>query len=475
TAKKEKKDRRDAIATLYPHENRGSSLFGPVRRHSMSPRPSLPDKAKASHSVKSLFPAACRINKFPGNSFCMGRLGNSFAIGCFAAACGVTSALGVDFASEILPILSDKCFACHGPDSADRKGGLRLDTLEGATADLGGYSAVVAGDLEGSEAIYRITTDDPIFVMPPPESHLVLTKEEIAVLSAWVKGGAEYAEHWAFVAPVKSLVPDESGAKHPIDAFIDKRLAESGMERSAPANPHQLVRRVTLDLTGLPPSPEEAAEFISDFEARGEPAYEALLDRLFASPRYGENMALPWLDAARYADTDGYQFDGPREMWPWRDWVINAYNSGMPFDQFTVEQIAGDLLLDATLDQVIATGFNRNHRYNSEEGLVIEEFLLENAVDRVDTTSTLWMGLTAGCARCHDHKYDPISTREYYQLIAFFNSIPEAGRAIKQGNSEPLIAAPSEAQQKITPSSTWSSSCSKRAPGSASTKGMPTK
>lgn len=352
----------------------------------------------------------------------------------------------VDFATEVLPILSDKCFQCHGPDQNHREAELRLDTLEGALTDLGGYAALVPGKPEDSEMIFRIEDEeDP---MPPRKSNLNLSSEEKAILRKWVASGGGYAEHWSFVAPQRPEVPQIEGHDHPIDAFLAARLEKEGLSFAGEASPERLIRRVSLDLTGLPPNPEEVSRFVDDYARRGDPAYLALVDRLLASPRYGENMALPWLDAARFADTDGYQFDGPRYQWRWRDWVIEAYNQHMPFDQFTIEQLAGDLLPDASLDQVIATGFNRNHRYNSEAGLVVEEFLLENAVDRVDTTSTLWMGLTVGCARCHDHKYDPISQKDYYRLIAFFNSVPEGGRAIKQGNSEPVILAPTREQEK---------------------------
>ena len=352
----------------------------------------------------------------------------------------------IDFSSDILPILSDKCFICHGPDEKTLEADLRLDSFEGATRDLGGYAALVPGDPDKSELFFRILdTEDP---MPPTKSKLTLSTVEIDLLRQWIEQGGEYSEHWAFVKPERPSVPKGDYGPHPIDAFIGARLEKENLRFAKETEPERLIRRVTLDLTGLPPTWEEIDAFVSAYEKQGEPAYEALVDRLLRSPRYGETMALPWLEAARFADTDGYQFDGPRHQWRWRDWVIEAYNNHMPFDQFTIEQLAGDLLPNATLDQVIATGFNRNHRYNSEAGLVVEEFLLENAVDRVDTTSTLWMGLTMGCARCHDHKYDPISQKDYYRLIAFFNSVPEAGRAIKQGNSEPVILAPTREQQK---------------------------
>ncbi|MEM7384790.1 MAG: DUF1553 domain-containing protein [Verrucomicrobiota bacterium] len=349
------------------------------------------------------------------------------------------------FSDEILPILSDNCFKCHGPDGNERKGGLRLDTAAGATADLGGYAAVVPGRPEQSRLLTRIHSDDPDAVMPPLDANLTLSPQQKETLKTWIAAGARYEKHWALIAPTKPALPHR--ATHPIDAFVGKKLQKEGLTFSPEARPERLIRRVTLDLTGLPPTIDEVEHFVRAFDREGDLAYEALVDRLLASPRYGETMALAWLEASRFADTDGYQYDGPRHMWRWRDWVIDAYNAKMPFDQFTIEQLAGDLLPNRTLEQHIATGFNRNHRYNSEAGAVVEEFLLENAVDRVDTMSTLWMGLTMGCARCHDHKYDPISQKDYYQLIAFFNSIPESGRAVKSGNSEPVILAPTREQQ----------------------------
>ena len=363
----------------------------------------------------------------------------------FALTLCPAAAAEIDFNRDVRPILSDKCFPCHGPDVEKRDAGLRLDTLDGATADLGGYFAVVPGDVKKSVLLLRIDGDDD--VMPPPDSKLTLSPAEKDTLKRWIAEGAKWAKHWAFVAPQRPDVPQNEFARHPIDAFVAKRLAKAGLSFSPEASPERLIRRATLDLTGLPPTVEEVDAFVAAYQRDGDAAWESLIDRLMGSPRYGETMALPWLDAARYADTDGYQFDGPRYQWRWRDWVINAYNSKMPFDEFTIEQIAGDLLPDATLEQKIATGFNRNHRYNSEAGLVVEEFLLENAVDRVETTGTLWMGLTLSCVRCHDHKYDPFTQRDYYGMIGFFNSIPEAGRAIKEGNSEPLIVAPTNEQQ----------------------------
>lgn len=348
----------------------------------------------------------------------------------------------IQFNRDIRPILSDKCFHCHGPDSATREAGLRLDKEEAAKANNDGVIAFVPGDVANSEALYRVFHDDPIEQMPPAKLKRPLSEREKQLLKRWVEQGAEWEQHWAFIPPTRSEPPvttPANWARNEIDQFVQAKLEAEGLEPSVEAPKTTLIRRVTLDLTGVPPTREEVEAFLADESPN---AYEKVVDRLLASPRYGETMTLPWLDASRFADTDGYQFDGPRSMWRWRDWVINAYNDNLPFDQFAIEQLAGDLLPNATLDQKIATGFNRNHRYNSEAGSVVEEFLLENAVDRVDTASTIFLGLTMGCARCHDHKYDPISQKDYYQLIAFFNSTPEAGRAIKYGNSEPYVTAP---------------------------------
>lgn len=353
----------------------------------------------------------------------------------------------IEFNRDIRPILSDNCFFCHGPDEAERKADLRLDTEEGARADLGGYFAVVSGNPDESELISRIHDNDPDSLMPPPESKRVLTEEEKALLQQWIAEGAEWQKHWAFEQPVKREIPSVSDTDWPIneiDYFVLRRLEQQSMQPSHEADRATLIRRVSLDLTGLPPSVEEVDAFLMDGSQN---AFEKVVDRLLATSAHAEKLAWHWMEAARYADTDGYQNDGPRDMWRWRDWVIDAYRANMPFDQFTVEQLAGDLLESPTRDQIIATGFNRNHRYNSEAGLVLEEFLLENAVDRVDTTMTVWMGLTMGCARCHDHKYDPLTQKDYYQLISYFDNVPESGRAIKYGNSEPWIKAPTKTQE----------------------------
>ncbi|MFT6862623.1 MAG: hypothetical protein ACJAVK_001182 [Akkermansiaceae bacterium] len=353
----------------------------------------------------------------------------------------------VSFNRDVLPILSDACFACHGPDSESREAKLRLDQEEDAKADRDGFPVIVPGQPDKSDLVYRIFNHDPDEVMPPPDSRHQLTATEKQTLRDWIKQGAKWEKHWAFVKPETPKLPTISNPAWPqnsIDHFILHTLDQKQLSPSPEASREKILRRVTLDLTGLPPTLEEVSAFLADKKPQ---AYERAVDRLLASPRYGETMALPWLEAARFADTDGYQYDGPRSMWRWRDWVIHAYNANKPFDQFTIEQLAGDLLPNATLDQQIATGFNRNHRYNSEAGLVVEEFLLENAVDRIDTTSTVWLGLTMGCARCHDHKYDPLSQKNYYEMLSFFNNIPEFGRAVKAGNSEPYILAPTKPQQ----------------------------
>jgi len=373
---------------------------------------------------------------------------------CFVfalAACVVNDPLGadeIDFSRDILPILSDKCFKCHGPDENTREADLRLDTREGLFDERYGVASFVPGKPDQSEAIRRSAADDEDERMPPADAGLDLTMEEIKLLQTWVEQGAKWQQHWSLVPVTRPALPkvsDVAWCRNGIDHFVLSRLDREGLKPATEASKETLIRRVTLDLTGLPPTPAEVDAFLAD-ESPG--AYERVVDRLLRSKRYGEHMALMWLDAARYADTDGYQNDGPRSMWRWRDWVIDAYNDNLPFDRFTIEQLAGDLLPNATLENKIATAFNRNHRYNSEAGLVLEEFLLENAVDRVDTTSTVWMGLTMGCARCHDHKYDPFSQTEYYRLIAYFDNVSESGRAVKFGNSEPWVVAPTEEQQK---------------------------
>jgi len=354
----------------------------------------------------------------------------------------------IDFNRDIRPILADKCWACHGPDAPNKKIKLRLDSEEHAVADLGrGRRAIVPAHPEQSQLAFRVAAEDEAMRMPPVDSGRSLTKREIELLIEWIRQGAEWQRHWAFVAPVKPQLPrvkNSSWPKNAIDYFVLERLEREGLQPSSESGRATLIRRVSLDLTGLPPSPLEVDDFLND---RSPDAYEKVVDRLLSSPRYGERMAFRWLDAARYADTNGYQIDGERSMWRWRDWVIEAFNRNLPFDQFVIEQLAGDLLPSPTFEQKIATAFNRNHRTNAEDGLVPEEYAVEYVVDRVDTTSTVFMGLTMGCARCHNHKYDPVTQKEYYQLYAYFNSIPEDGRASNYGNSPPWLSAPTRQQQ----------------------------
>ncbi len=355
----------------------------------------------------------------------------------------------IQFNRDIRPILADKCFACHGPDAAANKSRLRLDSEAAATAELSrGRRAIVPGQPGQSELIKRITHADEAMRMPPADSGRALTPREIEMLTEWIRQGARWQTHWAFVAPVRPSLPpvkNRAWPKNAIDYFVLARLEREGWQPASEADRATLLRRVSLDLTGLPPTIQELDAFLND---RAPNAYEKVVERLLASPRYGERLAFKWLDAARYADTNGYQIDGERFMWRWRDWVINAFNQNMPFDQFTIEQLAGDLLPKPTLDQRIATAFNRNHRQNAEDGLIPDEYAVEYVVDRVDTTSTVFLGLTLGCARCHNHKYDPVTQKEYYQLFAYFNSLPEDGRAHNYGNSAPWIVAPTAAQQQ---------------------------
>ena len=356
----------------------------------------------------------------------------------------------VEFNRDIRPILSDKCFACHGPDANNRQAKLRLDVEADAKADLGGGRfAIVPGDPGRSELYQRIVAKSPARRMPPAYlGHAPLSEREIDLLRRWIEQGARWEKHWAFLPPRRHPLPPVSRTDWPrneIDYFVLARLEREGLAPAPEADRATLIRRVTLDLTGLPPTPAEVDAFLED---RSPQAYEKVVDRLLASPRYGERMAIGWLEAARYADTNGYQTDAERYMWRWRDWVIEAFNRNMPFDQFTVEQIAGDMLPGATLEQKIATGFNRNHRGNGEGGIIPEEYAVEYVADRVETTATVFLGLTLGCARCHDHKYDPISQKEYYQVFAYFNNVPEKGRANKYGNSPPMIPAPTREQQR---------------------------
>jgi hypothetical protein len=373
------------------------------------------------------------------------------------AACGVTGPAvdglpnRVDFAVHVKPILSDRCFKCHGPDQAASTSDLRLDEKDRAFARLAsGARAIVPGRPRQSELVRRILSDDPDEMMPRPDSHLSLSDYEKALLVRWIDQGAEWTPHWAFTPPEMPAippVPDHAAAHNAIDYFVQARLAREGMSPSPEAPREPLVRRASLALTGLPPTVEEVDRFVADTSAD---AYERMIDRLLAAPAYGEHMAAAWLDIARYADSHGYQDDVMRDMSPWRDWVIQAFNRNMPADEFVTWQLAGDLLPDATREQRLATAFNRHHMQSQEGGIVPEEYRVEYVADRVQTFGRAFLGLGLDCARCHDHKYDPVLQREYFELFAFFNSINEAGQAPYSGMPSPTVILPgAEAEARL--------------------------
>jgi hypothetical protein len=357
----------------------------------------------------------------------------------------------IEFNRDVRPILADNCFQCHGPDVKARKAKLRLDQKEGATRDLGGYRAVSPGQPTESELMKRILSDDPEEIMPPPKTKKHLTHEQKEVLRKWITSGADYRDHWAFVRPEKPEIPEIAygpRVKNNIDRFVLARLKLEELEPAAEASRETLIRRVSFSLTGLPPTLEEIDTFLAD---KSPGAYNDMVTRYLNSPAYGEHMARHWLDLARYADSNGYQYDTERQQWVWRDWVINAYNSNKPFNEFTIEQLAGDLLPQATEHQRLATGFNRNHGITIEGGIIDEEYRTEYVMDRVVTTSQVWMALTMGCARCHDHKFDAISQKEFYQVFHFFNQVPERGAngfAPKQRLASPLAAAKKAENEK---------------------------
>ncbi|MDQ3624237.1 MAG: DUF1553 domain-containing protein, partial [Verrucomicrobiota bacterium] len=344
----------------------------------------------------------------------------------------------VDFGREVLPILSDACFACHGPDEKARKADLRLDTKEGAFRTQDGITVIKPGDLELSELVLRITSHDKDEVMPPPKAPRTLKAEEIALLKRWVAEGAGWGKHWAF-EPMQTPAPPETGraewARNEIDRFVLARLEQEKLAPSPEAGKERLIRRVTLDLTGLAPTPAETDAFLADSSSG---AFATLLDRLLASPRFGERMASEWLDLARYADTHGYQMDRPRAMWAWRDWVIKAFNENMPYERFVTWQLAGDLLPGATKEQRLATAFNRLHNQNEEGGIVEEEYRVAYVVDRVNTFGTAFLGLTMECTRCHDHKFDPLTQRDFYSLFSFFQNIDESGQITYAGFADAM-------------------------------------
>jgi hypothetical protein len=364
---------------------------------------------------------------------------------CLAVAFASTGGVRADpvrFNRDVRPILSGKCLKCHGPDAGNREADLRFDKEDG-------IRHAFDGGLASSEGWTRIMSDDPDIVMPPRDSHVELTADEIATIRAWVDSGAPWEGHWSFIPPVTPELPDNSQselrdwARNAIDAFVLNRLQAAGLQPNAEADRELLIRRVTLDLTGLPPTIEEIDAFVSD---TSDAAYEKVVDRLLASPHFGERMAVSWMDAARYGDTSVFHADGQRDMWPWRDWVINAYNSNKRFDEFTREQLAGDLIPEASSDQKVATGFLRNNATTDEGGLIEEEYRVEYAVDRVKTTSMVWMGLSMECAQCHNHKYDPITQDEYYQFFAFFNQAADPGRQTRNGNQAPVVDLFDDAQ-----------------------------
>jgi hypothetical protein len=360
----------------------------------------------------------------------------------------VRPAKEIDYNRNIRPILSDACYACHGPDRSRRKAGFRLDRKEEALEELrSGKLAIVPGDRTRSELWKRLTATKK-GVMPPRSSGKQLTPAQIELVGKWIDQGARWDAHWAYTPPQRPRLPtvtDRSWPRNAIDYFVLHRLEQEGLRPSPEADRATLIRRLSLDLTGLPPTPAEIDTFLAD-QRPG--AYERLVDRLLASPHYGERMAQHWLDLARYADTNGYRLDNHRDVWLWREWVIRAYNRNMPFDQFTIEQLAGDLLPHATLDQKVATGFHRNTMVNYGNGSDPKEYLVKAVTDRAVTTATVWMGTTLGCAQCHNHKYDPFTQKDFYRLYAFFNNVPEKGLDGDEGNPVPSLSVPSPEQAR---------------------------
>ncbi len=374
---------------------------------------------------------------------------SALLLGCLAAPSIVTAkpAAKIDFNRDIRPLLSDNCFGCHGPDEKTRKGKLRLDLPEGAFKARDPLPAITPKDLAKSELWNRITTKDEDDLMPPADSHKKLLPEQIELIRKWIVQGAEYEGHWAFEKAVKPALPakGKGWAKNEIDQFVAAQLDQKKLKPEAEANKETLIRRITFDLTGLPPTPAEVDAFLAD---KSKNAYEKLVDRLMASPRYGEHQARYWLDAVRYGDTHGLHLDNERSMWPYRDWVVKAFNENLPFDQFTIWQIAGDLLPNPTREQKIASGYNRNNVSTSEGGSIEDEYYVRYAVDRTETTSAIWMGLTTGCAACHDHKFDPISQKEFYSLYAFFNSNTEKAMDGNVALPPPTMKLPSAEEEK---------------------------
>ena len=355
--------------------------------------------------------------------------------------------LTIDFDRQIRPILADKCYACHGPDEMSREGGFRLDRKESAISEAdSGSQPIVPGDADASEVYVRLVTDDEDLRMPPADSVKQLTSDEIRLVRNWIDQGAAWRQHWAFVPPRRGALPavrNKKWLKTPVDLFILERLEQEGLAPSPPADKRTLIRRVTFDLTGLPPTLAEVRAFLADDSSD---AYEKVVDRLLDSDRYGEHRARYWLDAARYSDTHGLHLDNYREIWPYRDWVVTAFNRNLPFDQFAMKQLAGDLLSEPTSDDLIATGFNRCHVTTNEGGSIKEEVYVRNVVDRVVTTGTVFLGMTLECTRCHDHKYDPITMRDFYSLFAFFNSLDGNAMDGNKARHEPILELPTPEQ-----------------------------
>ena len=371
---------------------------------------------------------------------------------CMLLLAGVTQAETPSFSRDILPILSDTCFQCHGQDAKARKAELRLDIETEARRKHKDSTPIVPGNSAASDIVKRMLTADADDHMPPAKSHKVVTPHQIELIRQWIDGGAKWGEHWSFTRiekPRQPRTPEAPGA-NPIDAFVAAKLAERGLSFSPAAPPETLMRRVSLDLTGLPPTPQEVDQFVA--EQRAEPAsskhsYQRLVDRLLASPRHGERWVWEWLDASRYADSNGYQGDSDRTMWPWRDWVIRSINANMPYDRFTIWQLAGDLLPKATTEQKLATGFVRNHMINGEGGRIPEENRIEYLFDQAETVGTVWLGLTMQCTRCHDHKFDPLTQQDYYGLVAFFNGTPVDGQG-RGGQTPPVLNMSTPAEEK---------------------------
>ncbi|WP_209328819.1 PSD1 and planctomycete cytochrome C domain-containing protein [Lunatimonas salinarum] len=351
----------------------------------------------------------------------------------------------VSYNLHIRPILSDNCFACHGPDANKREAGLRLDTEDDAfkvLKDNPSRYAIVAGNPDDSELFHRIVSTDPLEKMPPPTSNLALSDREVALIEKWIKQGARYEPHWAFVSPAKAALPTVKESSWPyneIDFFIQEAQEQRGLKPNAQASKEMILRRLSFDLTGLPPSVELQDRFLADDRPE---AYTRLVEELLASDRFGERMAVHWMDIARYADSHGYQDDNYRSQWPWRDWVIHAFNKNLPYDEFLTWQLAGDLLPNPTKEQILATGFNRNHKITEEGGVIDEEYRVEYVVDRTNTFGKAMIGITMECAQCHDHKYDPISQKEYFQLYAFFNNIREVGHESNIGGPDTYAKHP---------------------------------